>query len=147
MANTYLSLPLLPSVGVFLAIAVFIPALSMLCIHGIVASPRTLLAAKPQVARAADDSRRATAIGLILEFAWLASGCLLQSIVVIGWHSHDAPGRTLIDNVLSAPFFLGMFMCVCGVMLPNLHGRLGGTLTGWRNPKIIMNYLAHGQER
>lgn len=144
--DTYILAPTLPVVVALLVIAALVPMLSALCIYRIVASPRMLLAANPIVARNADDYRRATAIETILGSAWIASGCLLQAVVSIEWRSHVATGRTMIDNLLSAPFSLGGFICILGGALFLLRGRLGGTLTGWRNPFVDMRFLERGQE-
>ncbi|HEX8982414.1 MAG TPA: hypothetical protein VF792_06590 [Ktedonobacterales bacterium] len=144
--DTYILAPSLPVVVALLVVAALVPVLSALCIQWIVASPRMLLAANPIAAQSADDYRRATAIETILGSAWIASGCLLQAVVSIDLHHYVAHGRTMMANLLSVPFFLGGLICILGGALLFLRGRLGGTLTGWRNPFADMRYLEHGQE-
>ncbi len=147
VGDSFIQAPSLPVVVALLVVVALVPALSALCIHWIIASPRMLMAAHPIAARIADDYRRAREIGMILGSAWIASGCLLQAVVTIELRIHVPTSRTLIDHLLTAPYFAGTLMCIVGGSgLFLLRGRLGGTLTGWRNPFAAMRFLEHGQE-
>ncbi len=147
LGDSFITAPTIPTLGALLVIAVLVPVLSVLCIYLTVASPRRLLATNPVTTRTADDFRRATAIGVILGGAWIASGFLMQAVVSIEWRSQMAHSYTLTNRALSVAFFLGSEICIAGgTALLFLRGRLGGTLTGWRNPFVDMRFLEHGQE-
>ncbi len=122
--------------GMFVAIALIVNGLGFASIRWIALSPRTLLSSNTQAARGADDFRRAMGIGITLQMTWMSSGYLLAAAANIATLSgaltrHFAPVASAIDAV----GFIFLLLCiVIGPLITSLHGRLGGTLTGWKNP-------------
>lgn len=121
--------PTAPVVGALHGAGVLIPVVATLCVRWLVASPRTLLAADPEAARGADDYRRALGIGSILGWAWMSSGNLLQSVMMIATASGVGREQPIVAPLLTAIYFLGTASFLAGIGVIALHGRLGGRLT------------------
>ncbi len=124
--------------GVFVVTGVIVNGIGLASIRLIAVSPRTLLSSNTKAARGADDFRRATGIGSILQMTWMSSYCLLMAATSIV----TAPGAlvghtsafTPLLHAMGLNFLLAAPVMAFGGFLGAFQGRLGGTLTGWRNP-------------
>lgn len=137
------SVPTMLILGVFVATALVINGIGLTSIRWIAISPRTLLSSNTQAARGADNFRRATGIGSILQMTWMSSAYLLMAATSIVTTpgapiDHTSPTSFMdVAPVLGAMgfnFLLIIPVLVGGSMIAAFQGRLGGTLTGWRNP-------------
>lgn len=126
--------------------ALAIPALAALACHWIVASPRTLSARDPRMARAADEMRRALAINLALGVTWITCGLTLMTVsevTALTLSQAFAPVGIAVDLL----FLAGLLANLFGLGLNMLHGRLGGRVTGGRvtlGAMLDASAVAHG---
>lgn len=120
-----------------------IPTLGALLCRWIAASPRALTFTDPQVARAADEMRRAISIGLVTSLTWASGGLTLVGVafgaVFMLITSLGPTASPLLPLVvlgililLILLILLGMLAFAFGLILNALRGRLGGRLAGAR---------------
>ncbi len=135
------SLWILPTriiLAVFVATALVVNGIGLASIRWIAVSPRTLLSSNTQAARGADDFRRATEIGSILQMTWMSSAYVLMAATSIVTSPGALVGHTSaftpLLHAMGINFLLAMPIYIFGGFLAAFQGRLGGTLTGWRNP-------------
>jgi hypothetical protein len=123
---------------VFVAAALVANGIGLASIYWIAVSPRTLLSSNTQAARGADNYRRATGIGGILQMTWMSSAYVLMAATSIVTSPGALIGHTSavtpLLHAMGINFFLAAPIFIFGPMIGAFQGRLGGTLTGWRNP-------------
>ncbi len=126
--------PTMAVVGVFLVLGALILLGAGLCVRWLAEAPRALLAADPQVARCADDYRRALGIGSILGMTWMSSAYLVVAARNVITATELAQGRP-VEPLLTISFIVAAGAFFGGVVIMATRGRLGGHLTGWRRPE------------
>jgi len=128
--------------GVFAALAALIPLATTAFVRWAATSPRALVDDDAQVARGADDFRRALTIGVIQAYAWQSGGWTLLALANIAAENIrvdvGAPMNTPLEvaslAMWNVAFLLAGVSFVMGAIIMTLRGRLGGRVTGWRWP-------------
>ncbi|HUY76483.1 MAG TPA: hypothetical protein VMV29_06905 [Ktedonobacterales bacterium] len=130
------------ALGVFAALAALIPLATTAFVRWAATSPRALVDDDAQVARGADDFRRALTIGVIQAYAWQSGGWTLLALANIAAENIrvdvGAPMNTPLEvaslAMWNVAFLLAGVSFVMGAIIMTLRGRLGGRVTGWRWP-------------
>ncbi len=120
--------------------ALLVPTLGALLCRSIATSPRALTFSDPQVARAADELRRAISIGFVTSLTWASGGLTLTSVglgapftLIASFNPATTPLPPLVVfGSLILLSLLGMLALGFGISLGLLRGRLGGRLAGAR---------------
>jgi hypothetical protein len=126
-SHTFLAPPTIPSLAAMAVWALLIPVLGALLCHWIATSRRALTSTDPQIARAADEVRRAISIGQVVSYTWVTGGWTLASVTLVALA--PAPGMSGVLQWLLG--MLGILAFAFGGGLNGLRGRLGGRVTGW----------------
>jgi hypothetical protein len=129
-----------PVTSAVLVWALLIPTLSALLCRWLATSPRALTFADPQIARAADELRRATGISIVTSFTWMSCGITLMGVafgapftLVASFSPAATPLLPLVVfGILILLSLLGMLALLFGISLSLLRGRLGGRLAHTR---------------